>query len=181
MTHKDGVEVIAYNPRWPDLYAAERERVVSACPGAFVAFEHIGSTAVPGLRSKPVIDMMAAVLSLQESPSLAEVLNLLGYNVFDTGMRERLFLRRYTPEQGRFHLHIVEQHTWDERKERHMRDYLLAHPDAARAYGALKDDLARQHAEDSLAYTKAKTAFIQNVIDQVQDARGQPRFDVWED
>ncbi len=62
-----------------------------------------------------------------------------------------------------------------------MRDYLLEHPDAARAYGELKDGLSRLHAEDSLAYTKAKTAFIQGVTDKVQDARGLPRFDVWED
>jgi GrpB-like predicted nucleotidyltransferase (UPF0157 family) len=178
---EDTVEVVAYDPNWPSLYAAERTRIVADCPTYFVAFEHIGSTAVPGLRSKPIIDMMAAVQKLGESTSLVQILDDLGYEVFETGMRERLFLRRYTPEQGRFHLHIVEQRTWDERKERHMRDYLLAHPDAVRAYGELKDDLARLHAEDSLAYTKAKTAFIQSVIDQVQDARGLPRFDVWED
>lgn len=177
---KDTVEVVAYDPRWPGLYAAERARIVSVCPGAFVAFEHIGSTAVPGLRAKPVIDMMAAVPSLAESVPLVAALNGLEYRVFETGMKNRLFLRRYTPG-GRFHLHVVEQRTWDERKERHLRDYLLAHPEVARVYGTLKDGLARLHAEDSLAYTEAKTAFIQDVTDRVQDARGLPRFDVWED
>ena len=181
MMQKDTVEVVAYDSRWPDLYAVERERILSACPGAFVAFEHIGSTAVPGLQSKPIIDMMAAVVTLAGSGPLVEALNPLGYEVFDMGMRGRLFLRRYTLQSGRFHLHIVEQSTWDERKERHMRDYLLVHPDAAQAYGALKENLAQLHAQDSLAYTKAKTAFVQSVIDQVQDARGLPRFDVWED
>lgn len=177
---KEAVQVVAYDPNWPRLYAAERERLVSACPGAFVSLEHIGSTAVPELRSKPIIDMMAAVPKLSESASFVQVLGSIGYEVFETGMRERLFLRRYTPN-GRFHLHIVEQRTWDERKERHMRDYLLGHPGVAQAYGELKDDLARLHAEDSLAYTEAKTAFIQDVTDRVQDARGLPRFDVWED
>ncbi len=177
---KDAVEVVAHNPNWPNLYAAERARIVAGCPSYFVAFEHIGSTAVPGLRAKPIIDMMAAVPSLVGSGPLSDALNGLGYAVFETGMSNRLFLRRYTPDE-RFHLHIVEYATWDERKERHMRDYLLEHPDAARAYGELKDGLARLHAEDSLAYTKAKTAFIQGVTDKVQDARGLPRFDVWED
>lgn len=176
---KDTVEVVAYDPRWPRLYAAERARIVAGCPGAFAAFEHIGSTAVPGLRAKPVIDMMAAVPDLSET-DLVEALNGLEYAVFETDMKNRLFLRRYTPN-GRFHLHIVEQRTWDERKERHMRDYLLEHPDAAQAYGELKDGLARLHAEDLLAYTEAKTAFIQDVTDRVQDARGLPRFGVWED
>ena len=178
---KDTVEVVAYDPRWPDLYTAERARVLSACPDAFVALEHIGSTAVPGLQSKPIIDMMAAVINLAGSGPLVEILNTLGYKVFDMGMRERLFLRRYLSRDRRFHLHIVEYSTWDERKERHMRDYLLTHPDVAQAYGTLKESLAQVHAKDSLAYTEAKTAFVQSVIDRVQDARGLPRINVWED
>lgn len=176
----DTVLVVPYKPNWPDLYAAERARIAAGCPPYFVAFEHIGSTAVPGLKAKPVIDMMAAIPSLLESAPLVEALDALEYKVFETGMRNRLFLRRYTLQQGRFHLHIVEHVTWDERKERHMRDYLLEHPEAARAYGELKDHLARLHAEDLLAYTKAKTAFVQGVIDRVRNARGLPRID-WED
>jgi GrpB-like predicted nucleotidyltransferase (UPF0157 family) len=62
-----------------------------------------------------------------------------------------------------------------------MRDYLLAHPEAVEAYGALKDDLAVKYKEDSLEYTKAKTVFIQSVMDKARDERGLPRVDVWED
>ncbi len=96
---KDTVEVVAYDPRWPGLYAAERVRIVAGCPGAFTAFEHIGSTAVPGLRAKPIIDMMVAVPSLVGSGPLSDALNGLGYAVFEAGMSNRLFLRRYTLDE----------------------------------------------------------------------------------
>jgi len=176
----DTVEVVEYDSVWPERYAAERDRILTVCGPRFVAFEHIGSTAVPGLRAKPIIDMMAAVRSLREASSLVETLDALGYHVLETGMRNRLFLRRRTQQHG-FHLHIVEHATWDERKERLMRDFLRVHREAAEAYGALKDKLAAMYTHDSLGYTKAKTEFIQGIIDEVRDARGLPRVDVWED
>jgi GrpB-like predicted nucleotidyltransferase (UPF0157 family) len=73
----------------------------------------------------------------------------------------------------------VEHATWDDRKERLMRDYLRAHPDAAQVYGALKDALAATLPHESPAYTKAKTAFIQDIIDQARAGRGVPRIDGW--
>jgi GrpB-like predicted nucleotidyltransferase (UPF0157 family) len=175
---KTTVEVVAYNPDWPTIYKTERALLL-ATTSEFVAIEHVGSTAVPGQRSKPIIDMMAAVTSLQEVDELLEQLNKLNYHVLETGMQNRLFLRKETGQV--FHLHIVEHATWDERKERLMRDYLLAHPEAVKAYGELKDTLAAQYSQDSLAYTKAKTAFIQDIMDKVMNARGLPRVNVWED
>jgi GrpB-like predicted nucleotidyltransferase (UPF0157 family) len=181
-TNPNRVEVVAYDPRWPDMYAAERDRIMAASHGQLVAFEHIGSTAVPHQRAKPIIDMMAAVPSLQGIDSLIEALNTLGYQVVETGMRNRLFLRKRAAHHGQvFHLHVVEHATWDERNERLMRDYLQAHPDAVQAYGALKDQLAAMHSEDSLAYTKAKTSFIQGIMDHARAERGLPLVDVWED
>lgn len=176
------VEVVAYDPRWPNIYAAERDAILVASRGHFVAFEHIGSTAVPGQRAKPIIDMMAAVPHLEDSEDLIALLHALGYHVHETGMRNRVFLPKHDPHTEQvFHLHIVEHATWDERKERLMRDYLQAHPDAMHAYGTLKDTLAATHAHDSLAYTKAKTAFIQALMDHARTERGLPPADVWED
>lgn len=178
---KTTVEVVAYNPDWPTIYKNERDLLV-AKTSEFVAIEHVGSTAVPSQRSKPIIDMMAAVTNLQEVDGLLEQLNKLNYHVLEVGMKHRLFLRKEDAKTKQvFHLHIVEHATWDERKERLMRDYLLTHPEAVKAYGELKDNLASQYSQDSLAYTKAKTAFIQDIMDKVMDARGLPRVDVWED
>jgi GrpB-like predicted nucleotidyltransferase (UPF0157 family) len=176
---RTAVEVVAYDPHWPAIYEAERA-LISTVTSVFVDLEHIGSTAVPNQRAKPIIDMMAAVESLNHLDGLLESLKVLGYHVFETDMKNRLFLRKEKEGQV-FHLHIVEAATWADRKERLFRDYLLAHPEAVKAYGALKDGLASKYKEDSLAYTEAKTAFIQEIADKVQDARGLPRVNVWED
>jgi GrpB-like predicted nucleotidyltransferase (UPF0157 family) len=175
------VEVVVYDPNWPIIYEVERD-VLLATTSEFVALEHIGSTAIPGQRSKPVIDMMAAVVSLQTIGALLKRLNKLGYSVFEAGMQNRLFLRKQDAQTKQvFHLHIVEHVTWDERKERLMRDYLLAHPEAVEAYGKLKGTLTVQYSDNMEAYTRAKTAFIQDIMDKVMDARGLPRINVWED
>jgi GrpB-like predicted nucleotidyltransferase (UPF0157 family) len=176
---KTAVEVVAYDPRWPAIYEAERALILAATSD-FVNFEHVGSTAIPNQRAKPIIDMMAAVESLKELDDLLESLQILEYHVFDMGMKNRLFLRKEKDGQV-FHLHIVERSTWAERKERLMRDYLLAHPEAVEAYGALKDELAIKYKDDSLKYTEAKTAFIQEIVDKIQDERGLARVNVWED
>jgi GrpB-like predicted nucleotidyltransferase (UPF0157 family) len=177
---KTNVEVVAYNPSWPDIYKAERDIILAASP-QFVVIEHVGSTAVPGQAAKPIIDMMAAVENLQEVEVLLESLTNLDYHLFDAGMRNRLFLRKRAKHGQVFHLHIVQYDTWDERKERLMRDYLLAHPEAVQAYADLKRALASRYPEDSTAYTKAKTEFIQGVIDKARTDLGLPRVSVWED
>ena len=178
----NNVEVVAYDLCWPAIYATERDLLVAASNGQFGTLEHIGSTAVPHQHAQPIIDMMAAVRSLQDSRSLVESLHTLGYHVVETGMRNRLFLRKRASQNGQvFHLHIVEHATWDERKERLMRDYLQAHPEAVQAYSELKAQLATTYTHDSLAYTKAKTAFIQGIIDEARAAQGLPSIDVWED
>jgi GrpB-like predicted nucleotidyltransferase (UPF0157 family) len=178
----EAIEVVAYDPSWPDAYAAERARILAVAGAAFVEFEHIGSTSVAGLRAKPIIDMMVAVKRLADAEALLAPLAALGYTLTPSGMRNRLFLRNYAgPDGRRFHLHIVERATWGERKERLFRDYLRAHPKDAAAYGALKDDLAECHPHDSLAYTKAKTALIQQIVDRARAEIGLPPSDVWED
>ena len=96
-------------------------------------------------------------------------------------MHERFFLRRANARGQVFHLHIVALATWDERKERLMRDYLLRHLEAVKAYGELKQQLALQYADDSVEYTKAKTEFIQEIIDKARAEHGLPPIDVWEE
>jgi GrpB-like predicted nucleotidyltransferase (UPF0157 family) len=177
--YKTSVEVVAYDPRWPGIYETECENILAAI-SHFLELEHIGSTAIPQQRAKPIIDMMAAVENLDDLGRTLETLHTLEYCVLEVGMKNRLFLRKEKGGQV-FHLHVVERSTWNERKERLMRAYLLSHPEAVEAYGKLKDELARQYKDDSLEYTKAKTAFIQDIADKIQDERGLPRVNVWED
>ena len=177
----DIVEIVEYDPRWADAYMDERGRLVKATGSTFDKFEHIGSTAVPGLAAKPIIDMMVAVNDLKKAKGLLPTLNELGYRLVETGMRNRLFLQRQAVGGMGDNLHIVETATWDERKECHLRDYLIANPAEAEAYAALKARLAREFRNNAPGYTKAKTAFVQCAIDAVCDAKGLPRVNVWED
>ncbi|HEY0802697.1 MAG TPA: GrpB family protein, partial [Steroidobacteraceae bacterium] len=116
------VRVVSYDPAWPRQYAEERARLIGLGDARLMELEHIGSTAVPGLCAKPIIDMMAAVIALNQGMAFALRLNSLGYELIETGMNARFFLRRRSEADGQvFHLHIVERGTWDLRKERLMR------------------------------------------------------------
>lgn len=178
------IEVVDYDPAWPDRFAAERDRLLSPAPLRAVLhdIEHVGSTAVPGQAAKPVIDIMASVDDLAALDEALAALEGLGYRRRETGMRARLFLRR-EPDGGApaVHLHLVGRDTWPERKERLMRDHLRDHPEDVRAHGELKRRLAAAFPDDPEAYTRGKTAFVQGVMDRVRAARGLPPEDVWED
>jgi GrpB-like predicted nucleotidyltransferase (UPF0157 family) len=126
--------------------------------------------------------MMAGVIALEIVYELAARLEEHGYRLVETDMRDRLFLRKHSPiDCSAFHLHIVEYNTWGERHERLMRDYLLVHSNAVPAYAAIKIKLASDYAEDSLAYTRAKTAFIQELVDKACEERALSPIRVWND
>jgi GrpB-like predicted nucleotidyltransferase (UPF0157 family) len=175
------VELAPYDPSWPDRFEREAREIAELIGPDLVALEHIGSTAVPGLAAKPIIDMMAAARDQAAAGRAAQWLRGRAYELIATGMADRLFLRRRAPDGSVFQLHIVAAATWAGRHERLMRDYLRAHPDAAAAYGELKLRLARENAEDSLAYTRAKTDFVQAVVDKATEELGLCRIEVWPD
>lgn len=169
------IRILPYDPDWPHAFSVEASAVRAALP-QLCALEHFGSTAVPGLAAKPVIDMMAALDSLDDLPSGLPTLSARGYQLVEIGMRDRLFLQR-----PGFNLHVVTWASWPRLKERLFRDALIADPQAVARYGALKLRLAATHGNDLPAYTRAKTAFVQEIMDQVHDRMGWPREDVWED
>ena len=169
------ITIAPYDPAWPRTYATEATQLRQLLP-LLRDLEHIGSTSVPGLAAKPVIDIMAAVDSLDEVTPHLPALAPHGYAVVDAGMHDRLFLQR-----AGFNLHIVTLASWPRRKERLMRDALIADPSAATEYAALKRQLALVHGDDLPAYTRAKTAFVQGIMDQIHDRLGWPREDVWDD
>ncbi len=175
------MEIVDPDPFWPALYEAEARRLARALGPCLHAIEHVGSTAVPGLAAKPILDIMAAVDSLEEADARLPALDALGYAPRPTGMRERLFLQRAAaPGVAAANLHIVTLASWPTRKERRFRDRLRAHPEEAAAYAALKRDLALRLGHDPEAYTRAKTALIQKIMDRAADEEDRPREDVWE-
>lgn len=176
------IAITEYDPSWPEQGAAAGAELNDALPGLFRHVEHVGSTSVPGLVAKPVIDLMASVATLSDVTSGREaVLERLGYRLQETGMPERLFYYRESdPGRRTHHLHVVTADTWDTRNERLFRDHLRAHPQAAAEYGELKRRVAAEE-DDGLAYTRRKTELIQRVVDRERAARGLPLVPVWEE
>lgn len=176
------VEIVPYDQNWSFLFHTEQLLVRSLLSSLVCEIEHIGSTAVPNLSAKPIIDIMASSHSLPEFPAAGQRLASVGYSLIETGMRNRhLFRRSAEPSGQMYHLHIVGTETWSGRKERIMRDYLLNHPDDAAAYGLLKEKLATVFFQDSLGYTQAKTEFIQDLMNKACDEIGMARMNVWTD
>jgi GrpB-like predicted nucleotidyltransferase (UPF0157 family) len=153
------VEIVEYDPAWPVAYAAERERLAPLL-AAGVQLHHFGSTAVPGLAAKPVIDMIALVDDL-DAPITALVQHG-GYQypqAFNATLTHRRFLCYPTATHRTHHLHLVDEPGELERRLC-FRDRLRADPVLAGEYVALKRALAERHRDDREAYTEAKTEFV---------------------
>lgn len=170
-----------YDPAWPDQARKAIEELHGVLPGVFERIEHIGSTSVPGLAAKAVIDLMAPVGDLEQVAARRDVLEELGYQLTETGMTGRLFFARDTDGRRTHHLHVVTADNWDTQNERLLRDHLLRYPEDAERYAALKRRLVEEHGVGGDEYTRAKTDLIQELVDRARDERGLPRVPVWED
>lgn len=147
------------------MYEEARAEILGRCGRLIKAIEHIGSTSVPGLAAKPIIDIMAGVESLGDAAPLVAPLAAVGFEyVPKDGQPDRLFFRRGERGAGTHHLHVVE--LGGEEWLRHLlfRDRLRADEGKAREYERLKKELAAAHAEDRYAYTEAKSPFINRVL-----------------
>ncbi len=167
---RDGlVELANYDPAWPAAFQAERERLAPLL-GA-LEIHHIGSTAVPGLIAKPIIDMVALVDDL-DAP-VAALVDSGGYqypSAFNATLPHRRFLCYPTASHRTHHLHLVDDRAELERRL-HFRDRLREDPALADEYAALKRALAERYHEDREAYTEAKAPFIRRVEKQGASAR----------
>jgi len=163
--------VVDYDPQWPILYEEEKDRILGLIGRLVVAIEHIGSTAVPGLGAKPIIDIMVAVHRLADAEECVEPLRSIGYEYvpeYNDVIPERRYFHKGPAEARTHHLHVVELASdfW----ERHLlfRDFLRTHPEEAEQYYDLKKELAAHYRLDREAYTEAKTAFIESVVDKAR-------------
>jgi GrpB-like predicted nucleotidyltransferase (UPF0157 family) len=165
----DEVEVVNYDPRWPTLFDEEANRLRAALdPSLISGLEHFGSTAVPGLSAKPIIDILIAVRSLADAQtSFVEALRKLDYVYWaENPKKDQMFFVKGMPPFGSrrsHHVHVTETHgeMWQRLA---FRDYLRAHPGEAEIYEQLKRRLATEHQTDREAYTDAKSAYIESVM-----------------
>jgi len=171
---REDVAIVPYDSRWPELFRSEAEHLRCCLPAGLIRrIEHFGSTAVPGLAAKPIIDVLVEVCSLKAARAeIPPILKAQGYDYFwrpsfgdDVPPWYAFFIRRDRNGRRTHHIHMVTaRRTFREHWDRLLfRDYLIAHPKTALAYGRLKTDLAARHPNDRVAYTNGKSAFIQRV------------------
>jgi GrpB-like predicted nucleotidyltransferase (UPF0157 family) len=161
------VALVPWQAGWPALFEAEKRRLLGLFPGRLVQVEHFGSTAVPGMPAKPVIDILAGVESMAVAEALFEPLLAHGYTTsreFNAMLPDRKWFMRASGGRRTHHLHVVVfgSAQWDERLR--FRDLLRADAALARSYAALKEDLAARHRGDREAYTEGKSAFVAAAI-----------------
>jgi GrpB-like predicted nucleotidyltransferase (UPF0157 family) len=152
------IEIVDYDASWPDRFLAERERLAVFVPR--LSWHHIGSTAVPGLAAKPIIDMMALTDNPDEHlPALVEQAGYECPDAYNASLTGRRWLCRPSAAYRTHHLHLVaDQDELD--RHVHFRDALRSDRELATAYAALKRSLAERMTDDREGYTAAKTAFI---------------------
>lgn len=164
----DDVEIVDYDVRWPAMFAAEAARVRSTIDGNLITdIHHFGSTAVPGLASKPIIDILIIVRSLESARSVIEPLLALGYVFWeDNPKKDRLFFVKGMPPHGErrtHHIHVAE--AGSEMAERLLfRDYLRMHSAEAERYAELKRKLAERYRGDREAYTESKAEYVATIM-----------------
>jgi GrpB-like predicted nucleotidyltransferase (UPF0157 family) len=154
------VRVVPYNPQWPEQFAQEAARIREIFGDELLAIHHIGSTSVPGLQAKPIIDMLPVVVDIARVESFNGAMQDLGYEAMgELGIPGRRYFRKGGDDRTH-QAHVFAE--GDPGVERHLafRDYLRAHPDVATEYGILKAGLAQQFPEDIYGYMDGKDAFI---------------------
>lgn len=161
------VRLADYDPTWPARFDAERSRLLERFPADLLDVQHIGSTAIPGMPAKPIIDLMAGVASMAVADALFDPLLDFGYVTsveFNATLSDRRWFMRHANGHRTHHLHVVvhDGDLW--RKRLAFRDSLRSDTALAERYAALKRELASCHREDREAYTQAKGEFVRSVI-----------------
>jgi GrpB-like predicted nucleotidyltransferase (UPF0157 family) len=163
----EAVRVVPYDPSWPVRFEQERA-LLAAALGEWVVggIHHVGSTAIPGLGAKPIIDILVGVEDLAASRACFPALGRLGYLYAPYRADEMHWFCKPHPSRRTHHLHLVPAHSQRFREELVFRDRLRRAPNLAREYARLKRRLAVQFEHDRDAYTDAKTDFIREVLAQ---------------
>ena len=171
------VDILPYDPVWPRLFQEEKQHLLACLPRGLVRrVEHFGSTAVPGLPAKPVIDMLVEVSDLNETRvRIVPILENQGYDYFWRPTRGEdippfyaWFIKRRQDGIRTHHIHMVEHHFehWDRLV---FRDYLIEFPEVAGEYATLKLSLSQRYRGDRVAYTNGKTDFVVRVTEAAKE------------
>lgn len=153
----------SYEPDWPRLFLEERERLCAGLGTHVLDVQHIGSTSIPGMLAKPILDIGVAVANFEEAACCIPLMERLGYSYKgENGIPRRHYFVKGEPRTH--HLHMLEVASEEWKHHLLFRDYLRENPEVMRAYVELKQRLAAQFAADRQAYQSGKDSFIQAVL-----------------
>jgi GrpB-like predicted nucleotidyltransferase (UPF0157 family) len=189
-TVSESIYLADYDPRWPQLFEEERSRIQAAIGEWAADIQHVGSTSIPAIAAKPIIDIAIHMRALVDALKCITPIVELGYDCLgEFGIPDRIYFRKPTdtplPGQraghdgiGRTHqIHMYPLNHDQYAKQVLFRDYLRAHADAARDYETLKRELAIRHAGDIEAYANAKSDFVQSILRSAALARSPSSAD----
>jgi GrpB-like predicted nucleotidyltransferase (UPF0157 family) len=168
---QEDIVIVPYDPDWSQIFEQEKNHLLSCLPhGIVIRIEHFGSTAIPNLSAKPIVDMLVEVLSLEETKKvIVPMLTAQGYEYFwrptwgnDVPPYYAWFIKRNPQGHRTHHIHMVE-HDFEHWDRLLFRDYLIEHPNLAQEYEALKLRLAKVFPNDRVAYTNTKAEYIVKV------------------
>jgi GrpB-like predicted nucleotidyltransferase (UPF0157 family) len=163
--HKDKVELFSYNEAWKLEFEREKEILSNILKDNALDIQHIGSTAIPGLCAKPIIDVAVAVANLEKLKELIPLMLSSGYDVLDSIETKGEILARKGSSECRthyIHIEVINSEYW----KNHIlfRDYLLKYPENIKLYEQIKQKFAADYKDDRKKYTEEKNAFIKNIL-----------------
>jgi GrpB-like predicted nucleotidyltransferase (UPF0157 family) len=164
------VQLVPYDPQWPIEFDKERLEIEKAIGADILSVDHIGSTSIPGLCAKPIIDILIGLKDFGDGFRCVSALEKLGYTFRgEHGIPGRHYFRKGSPRTH--HLHMYTRGTPDWQHHILFRDYLRAHAAQRDSYAELKTALAKQYPENREKYLDGKAAFIQNIIQLAKYAK----------
>ena len=162
------VVLAEYQQSWRHAFKQEKQRLLEACGEKLTAVEHVGSTAIPGLVAKPLLDITVGLASAEDGEEVASCLLRLGYDYLgEHGIPGRFYFVLRQEGNSLTHVHMYEKGHHDLHDLIAFRNYLLRHSETARAYSDLKRELYAKYRYDRPSYTTAKEAFVQAVLAKV--------------
>ncbi|MBW4506734.1 MAG: GrpB family protein [Scytonematopsis contorta HA4267-MV1] len=164
------IEVVPHNPEWRSEFAHESKLVIAALGNNLITIHHIGSTSIPGIYAKPIIDMLAEVSNIELVDECNSQMIALGYEVMgEFGIPGRRYFRKDINDVRTHHVHTFQTQSPDIARHLYFRDYMIAHPEYAQQYSELKQKLARQFPEDIEGYMDGKDGFIKDMQTRAQE------------
>ena len=171
-TYGAHIEIVEYRAGWPRIFELERAAILEMCSPWVIDVHHVGSTAVPGLPSKPILDILPVVGSATAAESAIEPMKTLGYLYRgENGITGRSYFDKVVDGRNVVHNHMFPEDHPDVSEMVGFRDYLRMHEEAALEYARLKQELASGYRNDRAAYTDSKEDFISRIVATVRAER----------